>query len=820
MYSVLYTDDEPALLEIGKIFLERSGRFRVTTTTSAEEALALPALAGFDAIVSDYQMPGMDGIAFLKAVREKYGDIPFIIFTGRGREEVVIEAINSGADFYVQKGGDPAAQFADLAHKITLSIDRRRTQAELKAAYDKLSSSEEELRENYSELSKNRDALRESEEIFRLFIDHAPAALAMFDRDMHYLAVSRRWIADFHLEGQKLIGRSNYEVFPEITESLKEIHRRSLAGEVLSASEDRFERQDGTVQWHSWEVRPWFTASREIGGIIIFSENTTDCVLTRKALEESNQRFVHVAESAGEWIWEVDANGRYTYSSPVGQDILGYTPEEIVGTYFYDYFEADNRNSLKKAVLSVFKEKKTVRHFFNSCLHKDGHLVMLESSGSPILADDGTLLGYRGVDLDVTDRVHAEKALAQSRGRYRFMLMNAKDGIMVNAFTAKGPGKFIEVNDAACRILEMTRDELRDVSLFDLDTKETKQRTPGFIAELEKNHHAVFQIPFRTKTGVEKHLDISVSVFEFEGRPTLFSIVRDITALVTMEQALCESREQYRSLVENSPDIIIFVDPKGTITYANAHAAAAYNSKPAELIGKNLTDIFGEEGAGERYVMLNETLKSRTPLQKEIVVDLPSGKYWFDTRLLPVHDTNGSVQGVLGITRDITERKQMEDALRESEVRFRTLVETSPDMIWEIDPEGRFRYISPTVKTLMGYSPEELMGKSLTILAAEQGKALAVRKLKEHFVSGVSAPPFEVPARHRDGHDMTIEIRSSPLMDRGGIPAGFRGVARDVTDHRKAMKALSGRNGSSPCSERTRHDALQDHGTRLPRMSR
>ena len=136
---VLYLDDEPNLLEIGKIFLEDSGDFEVTTTMKGTDALQLLEKEQFDAIISDYQMPGMDGIQFLAEVRNRFGRIPFILFTGRGREEVVIQAINSGADFYLQKGGEPTAQFAELSHKIRQATSRKK-------AEDSLRNSEEQYR--------------------------------------------------------------------------------------------------------------------------------------------------------------------------------------------------------------------------------------------------------------------------------------------------------------------------------------------------------------------------------------------------------------------------------------------------------------------------------------------------------------------------------------------------------------------------------------------------------------------------------------------------------------------------------------------------
>ncbi len=113
MDRILYVDDEPSLLEITKLFLEETNDLSVDVDISAQHALNSIGKQSYDAIISDYQMPEMDGIAFLKSVRSRYGDIPFILFTGRGREEIVIEAINNGADFYLQKGGDPTAQFAE-----------------------------------------------------------------------------------------------------------------------------------------------------------------------------------------------------------------------------------------------------------------------------------------------------------------------------------------------------------------------------------------------------------------------------------------------------------------------------------------------------------------------------------------------------------------------------------------------------------------------------------------------------------------------------------------------------------------------------------
>ncbi len=128
MLYVLYVDDEPMLLEIGKLFLERNKTFQVDVLDSGSKALDKIRITKYDAIISDYEMPGMNGIALLKAVRTEYPLLPFIIFTGKGREEVAIEALNSGADHYVLKGGDPTSQFAELKHNIERAVERKQAQ--------------------------------------------------------------------------------------------------------------------------------------------------------------------------------------------------------------------------------------------------------------------------------------------------------------------------------------------------------------------------------------------------------------------------------------------------------------------------------------------------------------------------------------------------------------------------------------------------------------------------------------------------------------------------------------------------------------------
>ena len=153
MISVLLVDDEPALLDITQIFLEKMGLFTVDTSPSGSQALAQLSSKCYDVIISDYEMPGMNGISLLKDLKSRGNQTPFIIFTGRGPEQVVIDALNNGATYYLRKGNNPKSMFAELAHKCQLAVQQRRSEI----------------------------ALKESEEKYRALVEHALEGILILD---------------------------------------------------------------------------------------------------------------------------------------------------------------------------------------------------------------------------------------------------------------------------------------------------------------------------------------------------------------------------------------------------------------------------------------------------------------------------------------------------------------------------------------------------------------------------------------------------------------------------------------------------------------
>jgi PAS domain S-box-containing protein len=216
MISVLYVDDEPDLLTIGKLFLERAGHFTVTTCPGAAEAVELIRNYSFDAVVSDYQMPEMNGITFLKTLKSGGNTSPFILFTGKGREEVVIEALNNGASFYLQKGGDPKSQFAELSNAILNAVahqravsDLRRKNEELQAAYEEITATEEELRANFDELVRKGEELRESRIFLDSVIEQSPHPIWISDEKGTLTRINKACCDLLQISPDEVTGRYN-----------------------------------------------------------------------------------------------------------------------------------------------------------------------------------------------------------------------------------------------------------------------------------------------------------------------------------------------------------------------------------------------------------------------------------------------------------------------------------------------------------------------------------------------------------------------------------------------------------------------------------
>lgn len=261
--KILYVDDDPDLLEIARLFLEETEIFRVSTSLSAQDALGSSQIPSYDIIIADYQIPGIDGIAFLKEVRHRYGDIPFILFTGRGREEIVIEAINNSADFYLQKGGDPTTQFTELVHMILRSVLRKR-----------------------SELSrvKAETALKVSEEKYRHILEYMQDAYFRVDERGIITMANPSAVRTYGYESaEEMIGIPVVSLYAGSEQQEGNIVRKLRETGWITDYSGEAVKKDGTIFWVS--VNAQYIKDRD--GRILGTEAIVRDITERKAMERA-----------------------------------------------------------------------------------------------------------------------------------------------------------------------------------------------------------------------------------------------------------------------------------------------------------------------------------------------------------------------------------------------------------------------------------------------------------------------------------------------------------------------------------------------------
>jgi len=382
--------------------------------------------------------------------------------------------------------------------------------------------------------------LAEHEAQLAMFVEHAPAAIAMFDNEMRYLAASRRYISDFRLPADlKLVGRSHYELFPEIPQQWREAHSRVLAGEELADEEDQFLRQDGRIDWCRWLMKPWRTVDGRIGGALLFSEVINERVEARRALAESEARFRATFENAAVGIAHFDPDFRWLRVNEALCRILGYRPDELVAKSLEEINHPDDLRACLAHVARMRDREIDSFGMDKRYRRKDGSVVWTRLTNGCVRKSDGSIDYFVCTFEDISARKHAEEELRKSEERFRSSLLQSPLPVLL--FDDRE--QILAISQSWLEGSGYSREELRRID--DWKSRAHGERSAEMLEKIyqinsEEPEAEPAEAKIRTKDGSERLWSFVSSALgtQSDGRRLFVCVAQDVTKRKAHEEQI------------------------------------------------------------------------------------------------------------------------------------------------------------------------------------------------------------------------------------------------------------------------------------------
>ncbi len=645
--QVLHVDDDLCFLEVSKQILSTENNFDIDNAFSVDEALRKIEKHTYDAVVSDYEMPQKNGLDFLRELREKNNQISFILFTGKGREDVAVKALNLGSDSYLNKNGPPETVYCELAHAINKTVERK----------------------------KSMQLLAASESKYRALVENSLQGLLILQSNPLRLAFGNAAMA-------KILGYSLDELMvfsqKEITELIycedrmafwERLEKRFQGEKPDSRFEFRAVRKDGTIIWIE-ALSNWveYDGKPVVQGMFL---DITERKKDAQILLESERRYRELANSLPDIVFETDISGNIIFANERAPEISGYSLNEIEkGLNILQFVAPQDKEKATKNFQRLLGGGNYVPAEY-TFVRKDGSTFPALIIATTCFCNN-KVSGLRGLVLDITERKKADEIIKKNEARYR-EFANFLPEIV---FEADLSGKITFFSQRAFEITGFTPEELeKGMNMLSFVVPEEREIAKenikkSIIGEPHKNtEYTLLRKNGTTYTAIVKTAPI-ISENKVSG---LRGIVIDITDHKIIEQKLLAASLYSRSLLEASLDPLVTISRDGKITDANLATEKVTGFPREELLGSDFSDYFTEPD--------NARAGYQKAFTEGLVKDYPLAIRHKTGRITPVlynasiyKNQRGEIQ-VFAAARDITELKKAEELVKKNHSRICTMNE-------------------------------------------------------------------------------------------------------------------------------------------------
>jgi PAS domain S-box-containing protein len=504
-------------------------------------------------------------------------------------------------------------------------------------------------------------------------------------------------------------------------------------------------------------------------------------------LQKSEEKYRKLVESVNDVVYKMDSAGNLNYISPSVYNVLGYTCDEVLGKNISEFIDREDLPNIMKMRNNPSSPLHEYREFRSS--GKDGTIHWLRSSTSAII-ENGIITGETGSFTDITERKKAEEKIRESEEKFRMIFENVFDGISIFEEDVDPlKRKLIDCNTQYAIMAGRSREELLQLGIVFPLTKNLGEnintaRVQGLTGK--KAYHGSFS--WIRPDGKDNTIEYIARPITWQGKSYSIGIDRDMTEYKQKEDKL----RKLSQAVEQSPVSIVITDKEGNIEYANPKASETTGYSLEELKGQNPRVLKSGETPVDEYQFLWDSITHGNIWRGIFHNKRKNGElYWEASQITPILNEDGNITSYLALKEDITERKRIQEELVRSEDRFRQVTEQSLTVIWEVDQNGLYTYVSPVAKSVWGYTPDELVGtRHFYDIHPVEGLDEFKRTALEVFKNKGIFKDLVNPIVTKSKHIIWVSTCGEPILDKQQNLIGYRGANNDITARKLAEEAL------------------------------
>ncbi|HEY40659.1 MAG TPA: PAS domain S-box protein [Dehalococcoidia bacterium] len=603
---------------------------------------------------------------------------------------------------------------------------------------------------------------KQAEEIFRTISLGSPVGMYIV-QDGQFVFANPQLLSDFGITEEMLRNvKPLSRVRTEDRETVRKNAVEMLRGIGTTPYEYAVINRRGETWWFMETVVPiQYRGKRAVLGNLL---NITERRQTEERLRESRRRFRDLVNLLPQGIYEMDDKYIITFANRQAIDASGYTEEEVTASPLsaLDTVIPEDRERMERNIRRIMNGERLGGIEYTQ-LRKDGRTYPIITYSAPIMRD-GKATGLRGVTIDITEQKQAEEI-------FQTISMSSPASIYILQ-----DGKFVFANHRFLERVGLNEEELLNTDQYNLIHPEDREMVRSSAIEMLKGIHTTpFEFRAFNKAGEMMWVAETVASIQYQGRRAVLASALNITERKQAEEALQESEERYRELAESITDVFFAFDRDLKYTYWNKASEELTGVLAQDALGKHLYDIFprsAQTEQGEQAYL--KALRTKRPQNFVNEYNINGRDIIFEISAYPSRD------GLSVFVRDITEQKNAEEALQESEEKYRILVENSQDSIIMLDFDGTIQLANQASERLSGYSLDEGIGMNITEIVAPAYREEAMKKLME-AKSGEPVPYFETAVQRKDGTIVTIEACGQAVF-KDGEAVGAQVIARDITE--------------------------------------